>query len=95
VFASLCEDDEVAQLKARAIDQESLDNRICGRQDGFTICSNSAAWLYGVPLSPALQDISRDLVINATMDDTMVANLALLIDRQSCRAVGRATACPG
>jgi hypothetical protein len=83
VFASLSEDDAVTQLRARATGEESLENRIAVGKMVHELMERRRLALRGAVIT-ALQEMSRDLVVNANMDDAMVANLALLIDRQDC-----------
>lgn len=83
VLREVSEDDAVVQLKIRATDQESLENRIAVGKMVHELLGQRRMALLG-SITTALQDMSRDIVINPNMDDTMVANLALLIDRGNC-----------
>jgi hypothetical protein len=86
VFAELSEDDAVVQLKTRATAQESLENRIAVGRVVHDLLEQRRLTLRGSVIT-ALREMSTDLVINPNMDDTMVANLALLIDRGNCEVL--------
>lgn len=83
VFAALSEDDTVVQLRTRSTDQESLASRIAVGKMVHDLLEQRRLALRG-PITAALREMSTDLVINPIMDDAMVANLALLIDRGRC-----------
>jgi hypothetical protein len=86
VFEALSEDDAVVRLKTRAEVQKSLDDRIAVGKMVHDLLEQRRLALRGLIVT-ALQDMTRDLVINPNMDEKMVANLALLVDRDRCESL--------
>lgn len=83
VLRAISEDDAVVQLKTRATAQDCLDNRIAVGKAVHELLEQRRLTLRR-SIATELREMSRDLVVNPIIDDTMVANLALLVDWDKC-----------
>jgi len=86
VFKEVAEDEAVVQLKTQAAAQaqeESLDGRIAVGKAVYDLLERRRSTLRDAVIS-ALREMGGDLIVNPNMDDSMVANLALLVGRDNC-----------
>lgn len=79
VFQEIGQEESIVQLKAQTAERPSEDKRIAiGRMVQASLERRRAA-LRG-RLLPSLREVAPDLLVNPLMDDSMVANVALLVD---------------
>ena len=91
VFQQIALDETVLQAKAQLAScspEENLVKRIALGQLVQATLEQHRAALRGEIL-PGLQDIAQEMAVNPLMDDTMVLNVALLLDEKGCQALDR------
>ncbi|MBE3040089.1 MAG: GvpL/GvpF family gas vesicle protein [Chloroflexi bacterium] len=91
VFQQIALDETVLQAKAQLAScspEENLAKRVTlGRQVQAALEQRRAA--LGGEILPVLQEIAQEMAVNPLMDDTMVLNVALLLDEKGCQALDR------
>lgn len=91
VFQQIALDETVLQAKAQLAScspEENLAKRVTlGRQVQAALEHRRAA--LGGEILPVLQEIAQEMAVNPLMDDTMVLNVALLLDEKGCQALDR------
>jgi hypothetical protein len=89
VFQEIGQEETIVQLKTQVVNRSSddtLGERVAlGRLVQAALEGRRTA--LREKLLPALREVALDMVINPLMDDNMVANVALLIDNASGRAL--------
>ena len=91
VFQQIALDETVLQAKAQLAScspEENLAKRITLGQQVQAALEQQRATLRGEIL-PVLQEIAQEMAVNPLMDDTMVLNVALLLDEKGCQALDR------
>jgi hypothetical protein len=91
VFLEIGQEAHIAQLKqeiAGRPDEETLVERIAVGQMVQAALEQRRAALHACVVYP-LRELALDLVVNPSMDDSMVANLALLLDQAGQEALDR------
>jgi hypothetical protein len=91
IFQEIGQEEHIAQLKAQVAgrpSEETLVQRVAIGQMVQASLEQRRDALRGC-LIPALREVALDLVVNPLMDDSMVANVALLLDEAGREALDR------
>lgn len=89
VFAAIAQESTITELKARIINrppEETMAERVALGQAVQAALTSRRATLRTY-IVESLQDLALDMVINPSMDDSMVVNLALLIHEMQQQAL--------
>ena len=91
VFQEIGEEEPIARLKARVAAHPNADTLPQRIVVGQMVQASLAQRLTALQdrLLSSLQDLGLDLVVNPTMDDSVVANVALLVDETGRGALER------
>lgn len=91
IFQEISQEELIIRLKAQVADrppEETVAERVVIGQLVQSSLERRRAALRDY-LLPPLQEIALDIVANPLMDDSMVANIALLVDKDGLRALDR------
>jgi hypothetical protein len=91
VFQEIGQEEPIARLKAQVATrapEETMSERVAIGQMVQASLQRRRAALQD-HLLPSLREVALDLVVNALMDDSMVLNVALLVDRAGQEALDR------
>jgi len=91
VFQQIAQDETILQAKmqlASCTPEENLAKRTALGQQVQVVLEQHRAALRDEIL-PVLQEIAQEMAVNPLMDETMVLNVALLLDEKGCQALDR------